>query len=251
MRRSTLKFREDEIFERLKPLIYVAQPTLVFVDRPDLSFISDSAVKAKVHSAVVLLGAVITAFLQLHSVYEDAIITFKMSRRFPWRKSEMKKSRHLGLVWFQFINQCYLFEEKVKLFSNCYNRAFKAFGRKGKMIDVAAKLKLVEKNLGKQIRARGASFHEWYEQHAGVRHFEMIEIINSPKRVDGPLGDIEGHYSDAKFFLSMEIREAIVFMENFLISIFDDNIEPFIELVRQFNSYVQKLAGEADGAQVG
>jgi hypothetical protein len=120
------------------------------------------------------------------------------------------------------------------------------------MIDVAAKLKLIDKKLGKQIRARGASFHEWYVEHTSVRHFATIEIINSARKMDGPLGDVEGHYSDAKFFLSTEIKQAIMFMEDFLITILDDDISYFIELIGHFNLLVKRLSDKrADSAQTG
>lgn len=241
---SRLRFREDDIYARLTPLALAARPSLIVIDPPDLSLISDVALRESLRSALAALGATTTAFLQLHSVYEDTIITFRMSRRFPWQKAEMKKSRHLSLVWFQFINQCYLFREKTKLFANNYNRAITIFRQNERAIDVATKLKLIDKKLGKQIRARGASLHEWYEEHIGVRQLAAIEIINLAGEADGPLPDIEGHYRDVKFFLGADIKQAITFMEDFLFSILDYEINWLIEIIGKVNRILALAKGE-------
>jgi hypothetical protein len=248
MRRSTLKFRQDEIMDRIVPLLNVARLNLIYIEPPEFSFVSDQTLRNQLRKATWLLGRTLTAFLQLHSVYEETIITFRMSRRFPWRKGEIKKSQHLSLVWFQFINQCYLFKEKTKLFANCYNEAVKFLGHKEESIDVTAKLKLINKEIGNQIRVRGESFHEWYVAHTNVQRFAAIEIINSSKRIEGPLGNVEGHYSDAKFFLSSDIKQAIVFMENHLIATLDDNFKFFIRLIDGYNTTLQELSGEIPGA---
>lgn len=248
MRRSTLKFREDQIIDRLIPLLEIARPNLIYLEPPEFSFVPNQTLRDQLRRANWLLGRALTAFLQLYSVYEQTIITFRMSRRCPWRKGEIKKSQHLGLVWFQFINQCYLFKEKTKLFANCYNEAVTFLGHKGETIDVAAQLKLINKEIGDQIRARGESFHEWYVAHTHVRHFAAIEIINASKRIDGPLGNVEGHYSDAKFFLSSDVKQAILFMENCLIAIIDNNFKFFIRLIEAYNTTIQGLSGETAGA---
>ncbi|HWG05811.1 MAG TPA: hypothetical protein VG271_12430 [Beijerinckiaceae bacterium] len=248
--RTSLKFHEEQIRGRLKPLLDAASPNLVYLGEPDLSWLPDRSEAIELRAETILLGSTVNAFLQLYAVYDNAIVTFKMSRRFPWRQDEIEKSRHLALVWFQFISQCYLFKENAKLFANYYNRAVKVFHRDDETIDIASLLKRIEKNLGRQIHARGSSMRKWYVEHESVEHLEAIDVVDATERVDSPLGDIGEHYDDAKALLGAEIQEAITFMEQCLLGMLDANIGVLIEIVGVFDSAVAtlKMKAKASGA---
>src|SRR5688572_92794 len=70
------------------------------------------------------------ALFELHTVYSDMQLTLQMSRSYPWRKGHpISQSQHLGFVWFQHMNLCYMFREKYKLSANRGNELQAMFKR--------------------------------------------------------------------------------------------------------------------------
>jgi len=69
----------------------------------------------------------------------------------------------------------------------------------------------------------------------------MIEIISSGENLEVNLGDVEGHYSDTKYFLGSDIDEALKFMEEFLGAILDQNISLLIQLLAKLNITIESL----------
>jgi hypothetical protein len=234
-------FRQRVLLERLTPLDAAARPNLVFLDAPDLSFAPDESEEAALRRMVGVLGDAVGSFFQLYSVYENTIVSFKMSRRYPWRDDEIAKTGHLGMVWFAFVNQCGLFRDKAKSFFNAYNRAMQASERDRDVVDVASKLRLIDEALGEQVRARGGSFHDWYVEHSGAMHLELPDLVDSAGKLDSALGKLEGYYGPAQSALSADIESAVVVMEDILIAALDREIPALIAAIGAFNAHVDML----------
>jgi hypothetical protein len=234
--------KEDEILSKVRPLLDAAHPHPLARELRLPSKV-DSEVRRGILAVRSELGALIRAFLEFHSVLEDVIACHRMVRRYPWKGKGISRARHLRLVWFQFMNLCYLFREKFKLFASCYRRVMAIFGETSS-VDLKGGLSRIDAALGKFIKNRGRSFHEWYEIHDSVRHFELIEVLNTAKRVDGPLSDVKGHYSDAKFFLSLDIRSAAKMMEEFVLHAIARDLPAVLRILDRFNKLIRDI--EAD-----
>lgn len=232
--RNELRFRDRQIRERLQPLIRAARHDLRYFNEPDLGHVADRGLAAELRNSIGLLGAAVRGFFRLYSVYEGAIVTLKMSRRSPWDEDEIPKSRHLELVWFQFVSQCALFREQAKRFGNRYNRVMRDFGRP--IIDVAAVLRTIEAGLEKQIRARGSSMNEWYVERSDLGQFDAIDIVDAVERADSPLGRIDEYYDDARSFLVAEIEDGLAFMEEFLVATIDGQVTALLETIAVLDS---------------
>jgi hypothetical protein len=240
---ENLKSREQQIRERIAPLLNAARHSLQYFNEPDLRYVADRGVAAELRSSIRSLGSAARAFFRLYSVYDATIVTFKMSRRSPWNDDEISKFRHLELVWFQFVSQCALFREQAKRFGNRHNRVMNDFGRA--TINVASSLKTIDESLEKHIRARGWSMNEWYVERSDIDQFDAIEIVNAVERADSPLGTIDGHYDAAKNFLGAEIEDTIAFMEEFLVATLDNQVGPLMETIAILDSRLNELKAGA------
>jgi hypothetical protein len=243
---ENLRFRDQQIRQRIVPLINAARHSLLYFNEPDLRYVTERGVAAELRTSIKSLGSAARAFFRLYSVYDATIVTLKMSRRSPWNDHEISESRHLELVWFQFVSQCALFREQAKRFGNRYNRVMIDFGRA--TINVASTLKTIDESLEKHIRARGWSMNEWYVERSDIGQFDAMEIVNAVERADSPLGTVEGHYDAAKNFLGTEIEDTIAFMEEFLIATLDNQVAPLMETIAILDS---RMNGLKAGAQVG
>ena len=106
-------------------------------------------------------------------------------------------------------------------------------------------LREIDKRLGKYIRARGQHFHEWFEHNTHVQYFSMIELINSVKRSDGPMGNVEGHYRDAKMMLGWDIEAAGESAEAILRGAVHGQIGDLVKMLKKFNGLVGRLEKRA------
>jgi hypothetical protein len=240
---ENLKSRDQEIRERIAPLKSAARHSLRYFNEPDLRYVTDRGAAAELRASIKSLGSAARAFFRLYSVYDATIVTLKMSRRSPWPDGEISQSRHLELVWFQFVSQCALFREQAKRFGNRYNRVMNDFGRA--TINVASTLKTIDESLEKHIRARGWSMNEWYVERSDIDQFDAIEIVDAVERADSPLGTIDGHYDNAKDFLGVEVEDTIAFMEDFLIATLDNQVSPLMETIAILDSRMNELKAGA------
>jgi hypothetical protein len=234
-----MKISPEEVLAILLPIIDDSSVLIHASQSADyFDEVSDRTLRQALQQVAGILGGTMRAILELHSVYEDMITCHRMTRRYPWRGTQIKRSQHLQFVWVQFVNQCYLFHEKYKLTINQLNRCNKVFGREP--IAISPGLKEINKAMGKLIRARGQHFHEWFEHNKHIQFFTMVELINSVKKEDGPLGDVEGHYADAKNILCAEIEATTMFAEAFFrkritlhVSDFSVMLDAFKQIVHQ------------------
>jgi hypothetical protein len=177
-------------------------------------------------------GLMIRSVLEISTVVDDLEHTRTMSQRYPWRGTEIKKSDHLKLVWFQYINLCYLYKERVRVFCNSTNDAAKLFGIAQRM-DTSQELKRIESALGKYIRRRGQAFHEWAIPHAGIHLYAAIEIL---ARAGHPRGAGERfYYSDAKWDLKSDVLAGLQFARAYYVSAMKSHGATVLEIVSKYD----------------
>lgn len=230
-----MKFKSEAVVQSFARIIDAAKANVIVIDlnTDDIRDLEIKKLIYQLHNTVLLMTK---ALFELHSVYEDMLITYKMAQRYPWRMTQIRKAEHLRLVWFQFVNLCYLFEEKTKLFHNQYACCLRIFSDGTERISLRMRNKQIKACLGGYIKARGQTFHEWYANHQAVHNFNLIEFISilSPEATL----DVDGHYREAKFMLSIDIRQAITFMEQFLIDLADAESDKIIELIKKYDDFL-------------
>lgn len=178
----------------------------------ELDFSSDvaretAAILKMAHNRV---GLTVRSILDIHSVVCNIELTLIMSRRYPWHGTKINKSDHLiKLVWFQYLNLCYLYKEKIRNFCSALSSAVNLFGF-DEIIETRRELKDVDSKIGKYIRLRGQAFHEWEVPHIGIHLYEAVEVMSRcgdthAMRLRG------GHYQDAKWHLKRDIANGLEF----------------------------------------
>lgn len=234
-----MKMKPEQITEIFGTLVAECKPLFAIQQNEDfLNFVTDKSDLASIRQIAQRLANAARACFELNKTYVDLVTTYRMSRRYPWRGTQITKSQHLEFVWVQFINQCYLFREKYKLAMNQLNKCNESFGEPPVSSN---ELKTVDHNLKKFIRARGQHFHEWFEHNVHIETFTYIELLNSIEKQEGPLGDLSGHYSDAKWFLSNEIETAAMFMERHLKREFRAHIKTLIRELKLFDRLLREM----------
>jgi hypothetical protein len=74
-----------------------------------------------------------------------------------------------------------------------------------------------------------------------VQYFSMIELINSVKRSDGPMGNVEGRYRDAKMMLGWDIEAAGESVEAILRGAVHGQIGDLVKMLKKFNGLALQL----------
>jgi hypothetical protein len=208
----------------------------------ELSFIKDESERNSLELCVNNLGICCRAFLELHTVLDNMHLTLAIAKRYPWGGKTLTKSQHLSFVWLQFINLCYMFHNKYKLSANQYNRLMRFFGVDRKE-DVGQGLKLIRKNIGHFIKDRGNHTHDWSVQYQSVHIFGLVEFVSNHGKEIDPCR-VSEHYRDAKFFLCEDIKEAIRFMETFLLKGLDGYAGHTGEIIKKVSDHIENLRKE-------
>ncbi len=214
-------FRQKEVAKSLGAIL-----------RSDLSFIvdrrnfdkiyfaeEDAEYKDTFETALTLASTALLGMLQLHGVYDQLIIVFRMASYFPWDERQIKRSEHLHFVWMVFADLCYLFEEKFKLMAQAHNDAVRAFKTRDE-IDVKVGVKRISKRLREHIKARGEHVHQWRRSHDVVGTLSTIELAHSFGGIPKDF-DVREAYGWSQTLIRSEIRKAISFVEEVLLDVIE------------------------------
>lgn len=208
-----MKLRSTQLHRALLPLVKAGAPHIFKHQHPGFSVAGNKQLEQALHDVRNLIGAAMRAALQLHSVYEDTVVCYKMIGTFPWKTHRITRAQHLRFVWSQFTNNCYRFEERYKLFMTLQHRTMTIFKKK-KIGSVANGIKRIRNVLGWHIRQRGQDTHEWSASNPQAEHFATIEFINSIEPQNGgPLGNVAGQFKNVRMLMRWEIEMAVKFME--------------------------------------
>lgn len=224
---------------------------------PDFSEIADEQSRSVIHLLHLRLYESLQALFELKSVYDDVLLTLRMSASFPWRSKEISKSDHLKMVWFQHVNLCYLFEEKLKLVRKVFEVVANLLPEKFNTERLKGVQKRVDAALKKQIQSRGQTFHEWYQHHETLKDYRIIELAD--KFDGGPrTKEVAGLYRLTKQIIRSEIHESARFMHECMIDIVRKEgcqlatclglLEKVWELAKNEPSKVQAEFGKRDVA---
>jgi hypothetical protein len=172
-------FRQRKIDESLAEILRSKNNRFLVDRRPfgKLHF-AIAADRETFETALILLSRVFLGVLQLHTVYDQMIVAYRMAQRYPWDSRLIKRSEHLHFVWMVFVNLCYLVEEKFKLGAESHNAAVAAF-RKGSKVNIQAGVKSISKGLREHIQSRGEFIHQWRRSHEMISQYEMVELAHS------------------------------------------------------------------------
>jgi len=187
------------------------------------------------------LVALLRALSEVHSVFVDTRITFRMAGRYPWRNSGISKSDHMRLVWFQFVNHCYLLEEKTKLFYEQYKIVAQIFSLDFDPKDLTRANRKIKKELGSYIRARGQTFHGWYDAHQEIALFSAAELVHSIDPMVVP--SIRADYSEAKNLLRIDVKIGLDFMKSFFIELVDRHSSCIMSAITKFDRLMELVEG--------
>lgn len=223
----------ESALEKLHPLLDAAQCILRH-PAPQFDDISDVESRKALEATCFLLHEALKALLELNSVYDDIVIALQMGRRFPWHGYEIRKSDHLKFIWFQHVNLCYLFEEKLKLVRNALGRVETILDHDFEMVHLSLMQKNVKKILGRHIRSRGQTFHEWYQHQESLRDYRMFEFTCKYEKSDGYSDFVERHYRHTKSIILREILASAQFMQACLADIFEHQAEHLSECLKKF-----------------
>ena len=224
----------------MNPLLDVLKYVISY-PKPVHEEIADEAQRRAVELMARILGTAVMAIFEMNSVHDDLLVVKKMAKRYPWKPSHIKKSEHLKLVWFQHINLCYLFEEKVKLVltrSRHVDRLFRnVVEQKFDDASIRALHSKVKEHLGEHIRARGQTFHEWYQDHEYLKDYRTIELVHSfdPEKFE----QIEPIYWAVRSEICSEITASATFMEESLVEFFNKDMGFLIEAINRFAAIVK------------
>jgi hypothetical protein len=179
------------------------------------------------------------AFFELHTVCDDMVLTLGMAKRYPWGNRTISRGQHLGFVWFQFINLCYLFKEKYKLSGNEFNKVMRLFQRIERE-DVKVGVREIDEKLGKYIQTRGRHLHEWYENDEAIKGVWVTEFIKKHGGQELRLSE-KGAYGLAHLFLVKDVKDAQVFMEKFIGARLKGYMFEFAKVAEWFNDVIDAL----------
>lgn len=185
------------------------------------------------------------ATYELHSVYTDALLCLKMARRFPWRRGTFKKSEHLNFVWMLFVNLCYLFKLKLK---RAYNvtRPLARWSKGGVRFDVANELKILDREIGRHVRARGEHWHQWNVGHKWVKDYRMFEFLDEAGKMPEGFPPIESLFKVTQHELVADVESAVAAMDaslerfvNIAIEDIAGGMNFFVELLNKLTALEQ------------
>lgn len=237
-----MKERDGELVRLYSPLLEAAKKYVIVPGRLKLSPNVDKAVATDVEAIHELVVEAVRATFALRSVYEDLLLCKIMSKSFPWKSKKISKAQHLGFVWEQFVNLCYLFEERYKVAGEAINRCHMAFGAEKKLFEkIGEGTKKIKKHLGEQIAARGRHVHESSSHDQLIKEFSIIELADRLSKKKGELGNIDAHYRNVRRVLGSDVQNAAYVVEGFISEFMNRHGEKLTEHVNRFNGIIEQL----------
>jgi hypothetical protein len=214
-----VKKKAHVIEGKFGPLIEAVKSYVLLRRDFDWSFIPEKN-RGGVEVALGKMRTCVKALFELDAVFSNLRLTLSMAESYPRRKGHpIPRSDHLGFVWFQHMNLCYMFREKYKLSANRANEP-QAISQRLFREDISAGLKRIDKGIGPFIRDRGQHIHEWNVENIHIKMFSLVDFLHKHGK-EPEQHDPRGHYQDAKFFLGVDIRKSISFVEAFLVEAMD------------------------------
>jgi hypothetical protein len=119
---------------------------------------------------------VIRAANEMFWCQEKAWKTYRLSSQDMSSRTSLRPSDQLEIFWWAFVNYIYQFEEKSKLFLNCYKAFSPLFDLKAAPC-LGGTIKRVSKRLRKYTEFRHVSLHESHYPPAVIGHLPLVECM--------------------------------------------------------------------------
>lgn len=232
--------KNNELEEALKPIIDVAPKYLIRVDEPDLNFVPENLREGALAAHFQLTNC-LKALFELQTVHDDLIVCSVVAAAYPWRKKEITRHEHLSLAWSQFVNLCYLFEEKFKLMGKHYNAALRLFAVKGGAIAVGDGVREISSVLGPHIQRRGRHVHQWYDAHPAVKDFRLFETLQVANNWPDGWPEFESFYEIARDELCREIAVAIDETNRIILKLLKDKGPQLAAIIVRYNGLIDRF----------
>lgn len=158
--------------------------------------------------------------------------------KYPWVEEEITRHEHLSLVWSQFVNLCYLFEEKFKLVGYNYNAALRALSVEGDLIAVGDGVREIKGALGQHIKRRGRHVHQWYDAHPAVKDFRLFETIKISEEWPGDWPEFHSFYEVARDRVCSEIAAALQETSRIIVRLLAERGSQLVGLIVQHNELI-------------
>lgn len=229
------KKKIDIILERI---LRANTPYGISKDSFDKLIVQNAKDKRVFEHALTILSRPLRALLRLNIIYDEMLLLFRIAHLFPW-KGVMTKFQHMHFVWLLFVNLCYSFEEKFKLYANEHNAALKSFGLTGG-VDIKTGIKKIDSNLREHIRNRGEQMHEWRKTHDALDDFAIIELAATLEKGTKEINS-EQAYRMAKIIVAGEIRSAIAFLELFLMEVVTNHEKELLPISKKIVDTLKAL----------
>lgn len=206
----------------------------------DISFIQDDEQRRITRGLVKTLEEAVAAMFSLRGVYDNMVRCRRIIGRYSWDRRVITRSEYLHLIWLLFINLCYLFEERAKVFGQNFNKVVKAY-EIGKPLDTGAFIKRIKRSLNKQIRARGELTHGGLPGHQRIIEYAMFELLHRMRRwpKDWPKHETFHAVAQKTIMREMdaEIRKVKVLMSDLL----GDTSIVLAKAIKSFNTAYKKM----------
>ncbi len=205
---------DEERYQRaISDLLSASRPTLLVREGSPINENVDADTRRIAHQVLNYSSVHLKACIELMAVHENLKLAKFAMGRYPWHSTMLTKSRHLELTWFLFQNLCYKFKEKLKLVYNSQKPICTILSLP-QPTWLKFELSAISVNMGKHIRERGNTVHEWDESNPHIDLLSMVELVHqfhnngSSSELEESRINLRGHYQDSKWFLRRDARSA-------------------------------------------
>lgn len=173
----------------------------------DVSFIKDDAQRAYAQSLIRILQFGVASMFWFKGIYDDMVRCRRIIDIYPKKRRPIPRAEYLHLIWVLFINLCYLLEERAKYFGERFNLVVDTFGV-GTRMDVGALVRKIDRELGAQIRARGAVTHQALAGNKHIIEYGTFEFLHRLGEWPEGLPPHERIFNLTKGLVDLEMRSA-------------------------------------------
>lgn len=187
-----------------------------------------------------LLGLLRNAYFSIigaYSVVLDIDLCIKMTRKYPWHGTSIRKGEHFDFVWKSFANNCYIFEERIKQLGLHLDRIGLHF--KASKMPTGKWVKQVNAQLGEHIKFRGQHVHNWSRNHHSYEYFSSIDFLSDFDEKYAALRKIEYQFAKTNMLEEMKLAKSSIL--KILSELDPDPIQTIVEYCCKFEIILNDL----------
>jgi hypothetical protein len=218
----------------MKPILDVSQKHLQDED----SFTPSDEHRERLERVRHALHWSCNSFFLLETVFVDMIVCYRMAGRYPWSPKYIRRSEHMHFVWVSFVNLCYIFEERMKSAVNMYNAVSPLTQKE---VDPSKYLKLIKRDLGPSIRARGLHVHQNHPGSEDIILYRAVEFVQQIGDPPTEMPMVEHGVKLTRKRLREQIGQDVAKTEDILNSFFEETGANLVQAVVRFAEYKEAV----------